>query len=53
MDYASSWTKHVPWGATGAAIFTVIVGLTIFVLLEGMDELDAIYFTIITGTTIG
>mmetsp|Transcript_39479 Transcript_39479/g.58002 ORF Transcript_39479/g.58002 Transcript_39479/m.58002 type:complete len:195 (+) Transcript_39479:168-752(+) len=53
MDFSSSWTKKVPGGIWGATCATAGLGLGMFTILEGMQNDDALYFTVITGTTIG
>jgi hypothetical protein len=53
MDFASSWTQDVPGGAVGAALTTLTLGIGLFTVLEDFTELEAAYFSIITGTTIG
>mmetsp|Transcript_29207 Transcript_29207/g.42373 ORF Transcript_29207/g.42373 Transcript_29207/m.42373 type:complete len:200 (-) Transcript_29207:415-1014(-) len=53
MDYSATWTKNVPGGALGALTATIGLGVALFTVLEGMTELEAAYFTVITGTTIG
>eukprot|EP00568_Trieres_chinensis_P008169 CAMPEP_0183314448 /NCGR_PEP_ID=MMETSP0160_2-20130417/48489_1 /TAXON_ID=2839 ORGANISM="Odontella Sinensis, Strain Grunow 1884" /NCGR_SAMPLE_ID=MMETSP0160_2 /ASSEMBLY_ACC=CAM_ASM_000250 /LENGTH=113 /DNA_ID=CAMNT_0025479789 /DNA_START=294 /DNA_END=635 /DNA_ORIENTATION=- len=53
MDFASSWTHQVPGGALGVAVTTVGLGVGIFTYLEGMSHVEAAYFSVVTGTTIG
>jgi hypothetical protein len=53
MDFASSWTNGVPGGALGAALTTLGLGIGLFSVLEDISELEAAYYTVITGTTIG
>ena len=53
MDFASSWTQGVPGGAIGAALTTLAVGVGLFTVLEDFSEIEAAYFTVVTGTTIG
>ena len=53
MDFASSWTRQIPGGAMVPSLVAVWCGALLFTQLEGMDLTEAIYFTIITGTTVG
>uniref|UniRef100_A0A7S2IBQ3 Potassium channel domain-containing protein n=1 Tax=Helicotheca tamesis TaxID=374047 RepID=A0A7S2IBQ3_9STRA len=53
MDFSASWTKKVPGGALGAFVVTLGLGIAVFTVAEEMSELEAAYFSIITGTTIG
>mmetsp|Transcript_17637 Transcript_17637/g.51349 ORF Transcript_17637/g.51349 Transcript_17637/m.51349 type:complete len:202 (-) Transcript_17637:136-741(-) len=53
MDFAASWPKLVPGGVLGAAIPTLGLGVGLFTQIEGMSHVEAMYFSIVTGTTIG
>mmetsp|Transcript_21140 Transcript_21140/g.46104 ORF Transcript_21140/g.46104 Transcript_21140/m.46104 type:complete len:172 (+) Transcript_21140:1313-1828(+) len=53
MDFASSWTQDVPGGAIGAALTTLALGVGLFTILEDFSEVEAAYFSVVTGTTIG
>jgi hypothetical protein len=53
MDLTSSWKNQVPGGFVGVIIVTLGLGISIFTTLEGMTEVEALYFTIVAGTTIG
>mmetsp|Transcript_19912 Transcript_19912/g.25647 ORF Transcript_19912/g.25647 Transcript_19912/m.25647 type:complete len:233 (-) Transcript_19912:153-851(-) len=53
MDLASSWRYQIPGGIPTLASFTLGVGVLVFTTFEGLDQTDAIYASVITGTTIG
>ena len=53
MNLASSWRNHIPGGMAPLATCTLGMGVFIFGTLEGMDHTNAIYASVITGTTIG
>lgn len=53
MDFAASWPKMIPGGVLGVAVTTIGLGIALFTKIEGMSHIEAIYFSIITGTTIG
>jgi CBS domain containing-hemolysin-like protein len=54
MDITSSWRTQVPHG--GVIVLSSVVlgaGVAIFTSIEGVSNTDALYASIITGTTIG
>jgi Ion channel len=54
MDITSSWRTQVPYG--GVIVLSSVVlalGVIIFTSIEGVSNTDALYASIITGTTIG
>jgi Ion channel len=53
MDVTSSWKSQVPGGFTAVATLVLGLGVTIFTSIEGVSHSDALYASIITGTTIG
>jgi hypothetical protein len=53
MDFAASWKESVPGGVLGVAAVTIAIGVALFTQLEGWEPLDAAYYSVITGTTIG
>mmetsp|Transcript_20488 Transcript_20488/g.48133 ORF Transcript_20488/g.48133 Transcript_20488/m.48133 type:complete len:160 (-) Transcript_20488:342-821(-) len=53
MDAASSWSRRIPGGAFGPAVFALYCGTLLFVHIEGMDIQRALYCAFITGTTTG
>jgi hypothetical protein len=53
MDLASSWSNSVPGGKLGLVIATLGLGVAMFTKLEGWEPMDAVYYSTITGTTIG
>lgn len=53
MDLASSWRNQLPGGMLNLASITIGTGVLVFSTLEGMDRMDAIYASVVTGTTIG
>mmetsp|Transcript_12038 Transcript_12038/g.20418 ORF Transcript_12038/g.20418 Transcript_12038/m.20418 type:complete len:208 (-) Transcript_12038:261-884(-) len=53
MNLASSWRDMIPGGIASLASFTLFLGVVIFTYLEGMSQSEAVYFSVITGTTIG
>ena len=53
MNLASSWKERFPGGTIILASFTLVVGVIIFTYVEGMSHSEAIYFSVVTGTTIG
>lgn len=53
MDFAASWPKMIPGGVLGVAITTVGLGIALFTKIEGMSHIEAAYFSVVTGTTIG
>jgi Ion channel len=54
MDITSSWRTQVPHGSV-IILSSVVLGLgvIIFTSIEGVSNTDALYASIITGTTIG
>ncbi len=53
MDLSSSWKERIPGGVIGPGIFALVSGIVLFTHIEDMSTIDAAYFTIITGTTVG
>lgn len=53
MDFASAWTKRIPGGAIGPGLCALAMGMLLFMQIEEMSAFNAIYLTIITGTTVG
>eukprot|EP00542_Grammatophora_oceanica_P011081 CAMPEP_0194027002 /NCGR_PEP_ID=MMETSP0009_2-20130614/1236_1 /TAXON_ID=210454 /ORGANISM="Grammatophora oceanica, Strain CCMP 410" /LENGTH=210 /DNA_ID=CAMNT_0038665923 /DNA_START=156 /DNA_END=788 /DNA_ORIENTATION=- len=53
MDLAASWKNQVPGGIISIASLTLAIGIFLFTYLENMSHLEAAYFSVITGTTIG
>jgi hypothetical protein len=53
VELASSWQTHVPGGIVALLSFTIALGVLLFTSLENMNQLEAAYFSVITGTTIG
>lgn len=53
MDLASSWKHQVPGGIFAVASMTLLLGVMLFTTLEDLTHLEAAYFSVIAGTTIG
>lgn len=53
MNLASSWKEYIPGGIASLASFTLFLGVMLFTYLEEMSQSEAVYFAVITGTTIG
>ena len=53
MDLASSWKDRVPGGIVAVASMTLLLGVMLFTSLEDLTHLEAAYFSVIAGTTIG
>lgn len=53
MDLSSSWKQRIPGGVIGPGLFALGLGIIIFTQFEEMSKIDAAYFTVITGTTVG
>jgi len=53
MDLAASWRHSVPSGMIAVTLFTVAIGVAVFTISEEMFYSEAIYLSIITGTTVG
>ena len=53
MDLTSSWSNKVPGGKLGVVIATLGLGVAMFTRIEGWEPMDALYYSTITGTTIG
>jgi len=53
MNFASLWTRRIPGGALGPGLFSLGLGILLFMHIEKMSVLNAAYLTIITGTTVG
>lgn len=53
MDYSASWKERLPGGAVGPGIIAIVLGTLLFVYLEEMETVDAMYFSVVTGTTVG
>jgi hypothetical protein len=50
VQLASSWRYHIPGGLPALGSFTIGLGVTIFMNLEGLDHFESVYASIITGT---
>jgi hypothetical protein len=46
---ASVWQQYVPGGTATLASLMIGVGVALFTSLEGMDQIEAIYTSIVTG----
>jgi hypothetical protein len=53
LSVTSAWRHQVPGGIITLSAFTLAMGTSIFSMVEGVDTLEAVYASIITGTTIG
>lgn len=53
LDLASAWRFQIPGGLLTLASVTLGVGILVFSHIEGLPQSDAVYASIITGTTIG
>lgn len=53
MELASVWQRQAPGGSATLLSFTVGVGTAIFVWFEGLDQLEAVYASIVTGKSVG
>lgn len=49
MELASSWKEQVPGGTATLASLVLGIGATIFTMLEGLPQTEAIYASIVTG----
>lgn len=49
MQITSSWQEDVPGGTTTIGVMALAMGVSVFTLLEGHTEMDALYASIITG----
>jgi Ion channel len=47
---AATWRLHIPGGLMTLASLTIGVGVMIFTTLEDIDQVEAIYASVITGT---
>ena len=54
MDYSSSWKDRIQGGAVGP-VFALVFGTLLFqeVIEDINDWHTSLYFTLITGTTVG
>mmetsp|Transcript_8271 Transcript_8271/g.13373 ORF Transcript_8271/g.13373 Transcript_8271/m.13373 type:complete len:160 (+) Transcript_8271:47-526(+) len=53
MDFSASWKERIPGGVVGPGIFALVFGTSLFMQIEDMEWHSAVYFAIITGTTVG
>mmetsp|Transcript_2720 Transcript_2720/g.3854 ORF Transcript_2720/g.3854 Transcript_2720/m.3854 type:complete len:260 (+) Transcript_2720:355-1134(+) len=53
LTMTSNWKHQIPGGLPVLATTTLALGVVLFTYTEGMTELEAIYLSIITSTTIG
>lgn len=53
LDLAASWQDQVPGGLLALGSFTLALGVSMLIVLEGMSYSEAIHLCVITGTTIG
>ncbi|KAL7537575.1 hypothetical protein ACHAWF_005820 [Thalassiosira exigua] len=53
MDFSASWKERIPGGVLGPGLFALGFGVLLFTKIEGMEWQSAVYFTVITGTTVG
>jgi hypothetical protein len=51
MELASSWKDQVPGGVATLASLAMGMGVTIFTMLEGLPQSEAVYASIVTGKT--
>jgi hypothetical protein len=51
MELTSSWKDTVPGGAATLAGLALGMGVTIFTMLEGFPQSEAVYASIVTGKT--
>lgn len=51
MELTSSWKDQVPGGITTLATLVLGMGATIFTMLEGLPQSEAIYASVVTGKT--
>jgi hypothetical protein len=51
MGLVSSWKDQVPGGAATLASLALGMGVTIFTVLEGFPQSEAVYASIVTGKT--
>mmetsp|Transcript_5212 Transcript_5212/g.9563 ORF Transcript_5212/g.9563 Transcript_5212/m.9563 type:complete len:127 (+) Transcript_5212:3-383(+) len=53
MDFSASWKERLPGGVVGPGCFAILFGTYIFMRIEEMEWHSAVYFLIVTGTTLG
>ena len=53
MDFSASWKERIPGGVVGPGLFALVFGTSLFMQIEDMEWHSAVYFAIITGTTVG
>uniref|UniRef100_A0A6S8JS36 Potassium channel domain-containing protein n=1 Tax=Amphora coffeiformis TaxID=265554 RepID=A0A6S8JS36_9STRA len=53
LQLGAAWRHAIPGGRLALATCLLGLGVTIFTNVEGLSHLDAIYASVITGTTIG
>lgn len=53
LAVTSSWRHDVPGGLLAVALWTLGMGVMIFTRFEGSSTADAVYASVMTGTTIG
>lgn len=53
MDFSASWKDRIPGGVLGPGLFALAFGTSLFMQIEEMEWNSAVYFAIITGTTVG
>jgi hypothetical protein len=53
MELTSSWKDKVPGGTATLASLALGMGTTIFTMLEGLPQSEAVYASIVTGKTHG
>jgi hypothetical protein len=51
MELTSSWKDKVPGGTATLASLALGMGTTIFTMLEGLPQSEAVYASIVTGKT--
>jgi len=53
LNVTAVWRHYFPGGILALTSFTVAIGVVIFTVLENFTYEDAMYASVITGTTIG
>ena len=49
VQLGAAWRHAIPGGLTALATFVLGLGVTIFTTVEGLDHVEAMYASIITG----